>query len=194
MIVDAGANDSYASPSHLTASVLRHRGYGTLTVNLLTPAEEDAERTSGGLHLDVAFLAGRVCQTLGVIRCHPDCRNQPVGVLGEGMAAAGAIVSASHHGEVQAIVCWNGRADLAGDALKQTSAPTLLIVSRDQPHVADLNRKAAASLGSIKALEIMGVPSLETDAARVIGERTADWFDAFVAVEDADHRQPVCAT
>ena len=57
--------------------------------------------------------------------------------------------------EISAVVSRGGRPDLAGSALADVTAPTLLIVGGRDPEVEDLNRQALARLSCNKKLSII---------------------------------------
>ena len=182
ILASAGTNDSYATRSDRLAPRLEDRGYATLTVNLLTRDEEREDRSSGFYHLDIPLLSSRLCQVTGAIRSHPRFRSCPLGVFVEGMAAPAAAVAASRQNEIRAIVSWNGRADLADNVLRTVTAPTLFLTTRLDPHVIDLNRKAAGLIRAVNRLDVVDGCDRGIDRDRAVVDRAADWFDAFVQI------------
>ena len=91
-----------------------------------------------------------------------------------GHPSAAALPEAFH-----AVVSRGGRPDLAGDALGQVQAPTLLIVGGDDQVVLDLNRKALARLRAEKRLDVIpGATHLfeEPGALEAVVVRARDWF------------------
>jgi len=80
----------------------------------------------------------------------------PIGYFGASTGAAAALAAAGvPRSPVKAIVSRGGRPDLAGDALPQVVAPTLLIVGSLDHHVIELNRMAYERLGGPKELVII---------------------------------------
>ena len=81
------------------------------------------------------------------------------------------------------MVSRGGRPDLAGDALPEVRAPTLLIVGgRDEP-VIQLNQEAQARMRCETALEIVpGATHLfeETGALEEVAALAAAWFEHHV--------------
>jgi pimeloyl-ACP methyl ester carboxylesterase len=80
---------------------------------------------------------------------------------------------------VQALVSRGGRPDLAGDALDEVRAPTLLIVGGADTEVLALNRAALARLRCEKRLEV--VPRAthlfeEAGALDVVARLAGRWF------------------
>jgi pimeloyl-ACP methyl ester carboxylesterase len=77
------------------------------------------------------------------------------------------------------VVSRGGRPDLAGDALENVTAPTLLIVGGLDDVVVELNEKALARLHAAKALEIVpGASHLfpEPGALERVMEFAGNWF------------------
>jgi hypothetical protein len=173
-------NDSmWQSVNDRIAADLDERGFATLRVALLTVPEVRDERHDGRYHLDVQFLAARVCAILGWLRHQPAWRTRPVGVVVSGYAAAGVLTSAAHHADqISGIVSLEGRADLAEDCLAQVHARTLLLAAGQDSHLADLNRYAAANLPNAR-LEILQDATYRFDECRTLDDvvhRTADWL------------------
>ena len=66
------------------------------------------------------------------------------------------MAAAAQLGEkIRAVVSRGGRPDLAGEALKKVSAPTLLIVGERDVPVIELNQEAAERLAGKKLLTIV---------------------------------------
>jgi pimeloyl-ACP methyl ester carboxylesterase len=77
------------------------------------------------------------------------------------------------------VVSRGGRPDLAGAALREVTAPTLLIVGGDDPVVVEVNRQAERLLRGEKRLEVIpGAGHLfeEPGALERVAELAADWF------------------
>ena len=178
----AGAHDSWQTRQTAARRLLELRGNATLDVNLLTATEEERDRRAGRYHLDIAFLADRLCLILTWVRHQPDLRALPLGLFVGGTASAAALRSASHHADqVGAIVSSCGRADLAEDDLAQLKVPTLLLAVAGDTHVVDLNRQASAMIRAPHRLEVIEsaahvLDDVSTDA--LVAERSAEWFAA----------------
>lgn len=161
------------------ADDLKARGFATLRVALVTAAEIQIERHDGRYHLDVQFLADRMCAVLGWLRHQAAWRMRPVGVVVSGNAAAGALTAAAHHpDQISGIVSLEGRADMAEDCLKHVHARTLLLAAGKDTHLADLNRYAAANLPNAR-LEILQDATYRFDERRTLDDavhRTVHWF------------------
>ncbi len=111
----------------------------------------------------------------------------PLGLFGASTGAAAALVAAAREPKlVRAVVSRGGRPDLAGPALAEVRAPTLLLVGgRDEP-VLGLNRAAAAELTHATAVELEVVPGAthlfeERGALERVAELARAWFARHLA-------------
>jgi dienelactone hydrolase len=163
------------------ARVLREAGLATLLLDLLTGDEEAVDMETGLLRFDIGLLAGRVVGATDWLAREPETARLPVGYFGASTGAAAALVAAAERPEtVGAVVSRGGRPDLAGDALPQVRAPTLLIVGGFDGPVIGLNRQALERLGSAeKQLVIIpGATHLfpEPGALEEVARLAAEWF------------------
>ncbi len=125
------------------AEELREAGIATLLLDLLTP-EEERDRANV---FDIRLLASWLVEATDWIQRQPETRDLPIGYFGASTGGAAALVAAAVRGpEIAAIVPRGGRPDLAGDALPQVTAPTLLIVGELDTQVVELNRQARARM------------------------------------------------
>jgi len=169
-----------SSRNQYVATALRRAGFATLLLDLLTVAEE-ADRARV---FDIALLAQRLGEAISWTAAQPEVGKLPVGLFGASTGAAAALRAAARHdGRIRAIVSRGGRPDLAGDALEEVRAPTLLIVGgRDQPVIA-LNKQAMARLRCEKRLVIVpGATHLfeEPGALDEVVRLTVDWFRTYL--------------
>ena len=173
-----GSGSSRHSPrNQFVAGNLRSQGLGTVLMDLLTPAEERADQFSGHLRFDIRFLARRVIAVVEEMRGQLD---RAVGFVWREHGAAAALVAAAARAEsILAVVSRGGRPDLAGDALADVRAPTLLIVGGEDHDVVELNRKAMTRMKAETRLEIVpGASHLfhEPGALETVAHLAADWF------------------
>jgi putative phosphoribosyl transferase len=145
-----GSGSSRASPrNRFVARVLRSRGLGTLLFDLLTASEEAVDMIDAHLRFDIPLLAGRLGEVTSWAGEQRALRGLPIGYFGASTGAAAALIAAAERPrEVRAVVSRGGRPDLAGDALGQVRAATLLIVGGHDPQVLELNRRALDELGA----------------------------------------------
>jgi len=172
-----GSGSSRLSQSNQQVALsLQQRGLSTLLFDLLTP-DEEADRANV---FDIDLLARRVLQALDAV--HADSHTMPIGLFGASTGAAAALVAAARRPQdVQAVVSRGGRPDLAGDALVDVRAPTLLIVGAADVGVIGLNREAYARLRCEKQLDI--VPRAthlfeEAGALEAVARLAGEWFEA----------------
>ncbi|MCU7727025.1 dienelactone hydrolase family protein [Actinoplanes sp. KI2] len=176
-----GSGSSRHSPrNRQVAAELTRRGLGTLLVDLLTHQEEVDDARTRDLRFDIGLLADRLIGLIDRLAERPDTRSLPVGLFGASTGAAAALVAAAARPEqVHAVVSRGGRPDLAGPALVQVRAPTLLIVGgRDLP-VLELNEQARNAMTVTAELRIVaGATHLfeEHGALATVAEEAATWF------------------
>ncbi|SDM04934.1 putative phosphoribosyl transferase [Geodermatophilus siccatus] len=171
-----GTGSGRHSPrNRAVAEVLHCAGMATLLVDLLTPAEE----TARGPVFDVELLAGRLAAVARWATAEPSCAGLPLGYFGASTGAAAALVAAARDDAVRAVVSRGGRPDLAGPALAEVRAPTLLVVGGHDQQVLELNREAQARLRCTSRLAVVpGASHLfeEPGTLRAAAELARDWF------------------
>ncbi len=177
-----GSGSSRLSPRNIrVADGLNAVGVATLLFDLLTPAEADDRANV----FDIPLLADRLTAAAGWLRGWPEVGRLPVGFFGASTGAAAALVGAGKLGrDVAAVVSRGGRPDLAGDALEQVVAPTLLIVGGADQLVLELNRDAARRLRVEHRVELVpGAGHLfeEPGALEEVTRLAAEWFVAHLS-------------
>lgn len=176
-----GSGSSRRSPrNRLVAEALRRHGLGTLLVDLLTEDEEVRDARTRDLRFDVGLLADRLVGIVDWLGAQPATAARPVGLFGASTGAAAALVAAaSRPGIIGAVVSRGGRPDLAGPALIQVAAPTLLLVGELDTAVRELNEQARNAMTVRTELRIVpGATHLfeEPGALDVVAEEAAGWF------------------
>ena len=179
-----GTGSSRFSPrNRLVAQVLRDDGFATLLLDLLTESEEQRDLQTREFRFDVGLLADRVLSALDVMRDHDAVRGLPVGLFGASTGAAAALIAAAGDQSVRAVVSRGGRPDLAGDALRDVEAPTLMIVGGRDPRILDANRQASRELAAPQHIEVIpGATHLfeEPGALERVAALAAAWFGEHV--------------
>jgi dienelactone hydrolase len=176
-----GSGSSRKSPRNRSvAGVLQEAGFATLLMDLLTLEEERAEHAGARRRFDIGLLASRLAGATDWVTSHPETVDLPIGYFGASTGAAAALVAAAHRPErIQAVVSRGGRPDLAGPALRDVTAPTLLIVGGLDEVVIHLNREALAHLRPEARLEIVpGATHLfeEPGTLETVARLARDWF------------------
>lgn len=172
-----GSGSGRFSPrNNFVARALRDAGFATLLFDLLT--EEEAQDRANVF--DIPLLAERLSMATAWTKQHADTASLPIGYFGASTGAAATLVAAaSAAGSISAIVSRGGRPDLAGDALRRVTAPTLLIVGGADVTVLRLNRAALAKLHCEKHLAV--VPNAthlfeEPGALETVVDLAGGWF------------------
>jgi dienelactone hydrolase len=177
-----GSGSSRLSPRNTyVAEILQDSGFATLLFDLLTEEEERIDAHTGELRFDIPFLTDRlVAATQWTLR-QPGLHGLRIGYFGASTGAAAALSAAAQLPAVAAVVSRGGRPDLAGAALSDVRAATLLIVGGNDRQVLALNRSALAQLRAEARLEIVpGATHLfvEPGALEAVARLAADWFAA----------------
>ncbi|HET9096996.1 MAG TPA: alpha/beta hydrolase, partial [Candidatus Baltobacteraceae bacterium] len=179
-----GSGSSRHSPRNIfVAQTLNTGGLITLLLDLLTQDEEEIDNRTAALRFDIALLARRVGLATDWCRRDPQLQSHRIGYFGASTGAGAALLAASTRDDVDAIVSRGGRPDLAGDALGDVTAPTLLIVGENDPKVIELNRGAAAQLRTHHELAIVpGATHLfeEPGALERVSRLAQAWFSRYL--------------
>lgn len=181
-----GSGSSRRSPrNRAVAERLQDEGISTLLLDLLTPAEDEAETRGARLRFDVEHLSGRLIAAVDWLERRPDLHPRSLGYFGASTGAAAALIAAAEQPDsIGAVVSRGGRPDLAGPALSLVTAPTLLIVGSRDPEVRTLNEHALDQLSAVKQLEIVpGASHLfaEPGTLRQAADLAATWFGRYLS-------------
>jgi putative phosphoribosyl transferase len=173
-----GSGSSRFSPRNThVAHELEVQGLGTLLLDLLTEREAYDRRNV----FDIPLLAGRMVEAVRFARSDTELASLLISLFGASTGAAAALVAAAQLPQaIAAVVSRGGRPDLAGEALKEVHAPTLLIVGGADYGVIELNRDAFAVLTCEKQLEIIpGATHLfeEPGTLDKVVDLAAQWFN-----------------
>ncbi len=179
-----GAGSSRLSPrNNYVADRLGERGIATLLFDLLT----EGEALDRGNVFDILLLSGRMIEAIRWARGEPELSGRTIGLFGASTGAAAALVAAARAPEdVAAVVSRGGRPDLAGAALAQVRAPTLLVVGGADYGVIELNEQAAGALRCEQRVVIVpGATHLfeEPGTLDQVVDLAADWFEAHLRPE-----------
>ncbi|WBB57798.1 alpha/beta fold hydrolase [Streptomyces sp. WMMC500] len=174
-----GSGSSRHSPrNQAVAAQLNDRGFGTLLLDLLTPAEDQTDEVTREHRFDIALLARRLSGAADWLAAR--ISDLPLGLFGASTGAAAALITAAERPElVRAVVSRGGRPDLAGGALAGVRAPVLLLVGGRDDLVIKLNEEAAHELTAPYELRVIpGATHLfpEPGALEEVGAAAAEWF------------------
>ncbi|MGN6555842.1 MAG: dienelactone hydrolase family protein [Verrucomicrobiota bacterium] len=183
-----GSGSSRHSPrNQAVARTVRQGKLGTLLFDLLTADEEEAEAYTRHLRFNIPFLAERLVAATHWAVDRATSSDITVGYFGSSTGAAAALVAAAELREtIGAVVSRGGRPDLAADALGRVTAPTLLIVGKNDTPVIGLNEEAYDQLHCEKALRLIpGATHLfeEPGTLERVAQMALEWFE--------DHLHPM---
>lgn len=132
------------------------------------------------VRFDIPLLAERLVGAIDWLQEYEATRALRIGLFGSSTGAAAALMAAPRRPDaIGAIVSRGGRPDLAGAALQEVRAPTLLIVGGRDTVVITLNTQALEQLTAEKRLEIVpGATHLfeEPGALEQVAALARDWF------------------
>ncbi|MDB5105213.1 MAG: putative phosphoribosyl transferase [Fibrobacteres bacterium] len=138
------------------AEFFNEAGYATMLMDLLTAHEESVDETTTGFRYDIPLLARRLIDATEWLAWNHDTESLRMAYYGAGTGSAAALIAAAGlPSHVEAVVSRAGRPDLAGHALLQVKAPTLLIVGSLDETLLGLNRSALEVMACEKAMEIV---------------------------------------
>src|SRR4051812_42178320 len=104
----------HSARNRYVADRLERKGLATLLVDLLTEAEEQADRRTGALRFDVDRLGSRLVVLADWAGAHPVTAGLPIGLFGASTGGGAALVAAARRPDVvAAVVSRGGRPDLA---------------------------------------------------------------------------------
>jgi putative phosphoribosyl transferase len=160
----------------------------TLLVDLITEGEAKHALASK-LRFDVGLLSERLTRATDWLSAQPEIRHLQIGYFGPNAGAAAAFVAMTQRPKiVGAIVACDGRVDLAGDALRRVTAPTLFIVGGKDTEITALNEAALAQMECERDLVIItGLAGLlaETGPWEEVARLAREWFLRHLALAGA---------
>jgi dienelactone hydrolase len=166
------------------AQILQGGGYATLLLDLLTRDEDLVDEQTREYRFDVDRLGNRVVAAIDWAAGHPSVAGLPIACFGASTGAAAALIAAAERpAGVRAVISRGGRPDLAGDALPEVQAPTLLIVGGHDDVVIDLNRAAMQRMRAPVELKIVpGATHLfeEPGALELVSRLALGWCQTYL--------------
>ncbi len=176
-----GSGSSRHSPrNQFVARTLNDAGLATLLFDLLTPDEEAIDMRTREHRFNIGLLAERLVHATRWAKQQEETRDLRVGYFGSSTGGGAALVAAAEvPNDVGAVVSRGGRPDLAGAALPNVQAPTLLIVGGNDDIVIELNEMARDQMRCEVKLQIVaGATHLfeEPGALEKVAKLASDWF------------------
>jgi putative phosphoribosyl transferase len=186
LFAHGSGSSRHSSRNQFVARTLNRASLATLLFDLLTTEEEALDIHTREHRFNIGLLAGRLVHATKWARQQEKLRDLRIGYFGSSTGGAAALAAAaelSH--DVAAVVSRGGRPDLAGDALPQVLAPTLLIVGGNDDIVIELNEMARGQMRCEVKLEIVpGATHLfeEPGTLEQVAKRASDWFSLHLSV------------
>jgi dienelactone hydrolase len=176
-----GSGSSRFSPRNaLVSKKLQENNLATLLLDLLTPNEEKVDEITSEYRFNIPLLADRLSLATSWVQKEPSLTNLPIGYFGASTGAAAALIAAGKlKDKIKAVVSRGGRPDLAKEALKKVTSPTLLIIGGNDEIVIELNKEAYEMLNCQKKIEIIpGATHLFEEAGKLeqVADLSANWF------------------
>jgi len=170
----------HSARNRAVARVLQQSRFATLLMDLLTPTEERLDEHTRHLRFDIALLADRLVIATDWVSAQPALAGLPVGYFGASTGGGAALVAAAERPDrVRAVVSRGSRPDLAGAALAQVRAPTLLLVGGHDEEVLALNERARVQMpGLVELTVVPGATHLfeEPGTLEQVAHLAAAWF------------------
>lgn len=180
-----GSGSSRLSPRNReVATALQDSGFATFLFDLLTAKEDAVDQRTREYRFNIPLLGTRLVTVTDWLHEQPETANLGIGYFGASTGAAAALIAASKRHDTKAVVSRGGRPDLAGEALGQVTAPTLLIVGENDAPVIEMNERAKAHLQGVSELVIVpGATHLfeEPGAMTQVTEHATGWFRSHLA-------------
>jgi putative phosphoribosyl transferase len=180
LFAHGSGSSRHSRRNQFVAQRLQEAGLATLLIDLLTLSEEREEAYTAHLRFDIGMLAQRLVAAIEWLGQDPRTHHLPIGCFGASTGGGAALVAAAERPQaVKAVVSRGGRPDLAGRALPNVEAPTLLIVGGLDTPVIAMNREALQELGCVKSMEIVpGATHLfeEPGTLEEVARLAAAWF------------------
>lgn len=180
LFAHGSGSSRFSTRNRYVARVLREAGLGTLLLDLLSSAEEQVDLVTRHLRFDIPLLASRLVNAIDWLGTNDSTASLPVGLFGASTGGGAALVAAAARPKrVSAVVSRGGRPDLAGAALPDVHAPTLLLVGERDEIVIDLNENARAQMTA--PVELVIIPQAthlfeEPGTLEQVAAHARDWF------------------
>lgn len=183
LVVLAHAGLSPASHDEALAVILQHRGFATLTLDLLPHKEE----RFADVHNNVPLLAKRLLEGLNLVKrqmFNEEIPTLPLALCAAGYASPAIVrVAAQRDHDIAAVACRGGLIDLAGMLyLRSLSSPLLLLIGEMDSTLLASSQRAMNEVACSKALEVIPKTDSSFDAKAAfdtVAGKVADWFDQY---------------
>ena len=170
----------FSRRNNSVAEHLRNAGLGTLLFDLLTASEDRIDSVTREYRFDIPLLSQRLAGATRWLVSQSGTEGLPLGLFGSSTGAAAALIVAARQPQaVAAVVSRGGRADLAGDYLREVQAPTLLIVGGADTEVLRLNQDARDQMSCVADIAVVDRATHlfeEPGALEQVQQLASEWF------------------
>jgi putative phosphoribosyl transferase len=187
LFVPGSGSSRHSRRNQFVARKLNEAELATLLFDLLTPEEESIDMYTREHRFNISLLAERLVHATNWATQQKQTRALGIGYFASSTGGGAALVAAAKlPDKLSAVVSRGGRPDLAGEALAEMQAPTLLIVGGEDDVVIELNKQAMKRMRCEVKLEIIpGATHLfeEPGALEQVAQLASDWFVNHIAVK-----------
>jgi putative phosphoribosyl transferase len=181
------------------AALCRNAGLSTLLVNLLTPEDEELDKTTQFFRENIGVLHQRVIGIANWLIANVNTKRVGLGYFGTGVCAAAMLAaSAVRPDAVNAIVAVAPSTELVNSYLPRIVAPTLIIAPERDSQALTMYRTSIAAIASDTSLDIVTgarnrglantleiIPGVQNafennQSLQKVGELTTGWFTRFL--------------
>lgn len=180
LFVHGSGSSRFSSRNRFVAKTLNDAGLATLLFDLLTEEEDEVDQFTREFRFDIPLLSRRLVNAIDWTKNFESTQALRIGLFGSSTGAAAALIGSTKRSkEVGAVVSRGGRPDLAGDALPNVRAPTLLIVGGNDSVVIQLNEEASNLLTVENQIKIVpGATHLFEEPGKLeqVAKLASNWF------------------
>ncbi|OGT41223.1 MAG: hydrolase [Gammaproteobacteria bacterium RIFCSPHIGHO2_12_FULL_37_34] len=184
LFVHGSGSSRFSSRNQFIANILQQANIATLLFDLLTSEEDKIDEHTREYRFNIELLATRLLAATNWILTQSLLQKLLIGYFGASTGGGAALLAAAQEQNlIQAIVSRGGRPDLAGPALQQVKAATLLLVGGDDESVIAFNQQAFKALQCMKELTIIpGATHLfeEPGKLAVVAQLAKEWFERYL--------------
>ena len=185
LFAHGSGSSRFSQRNQHVASDLNRAHIATLLFDLLTPEEEKVDEFTREHRFNIELLSSRLAAATDWLLQQSKTQSLAIGYFGASTGGGAALQAAAKRQQlVKAVVSRGGRPDLAGAALSQVKAPTLLIVGGHDEVVIKMNENAMKEIHAIKKLEIVpGASHLfeEPGTLDEVAKLAKEWFIQYLS-------------
>jgi hypothetical protein len=194
-----GNPENTLSGLSMLADMCQRAGLSTLLVNLLTPEDEELDKTTQFFRENISVLHQRVIGIANWLIANVDTRNAGLGYSGAGVCGAATLAAAAVRPDaVNAVVAVSPSTELVKTYLPRVVAPTLFVAPERDEEALTMYRTSISELASDTNLDIVTqarkhglantleiIPGVQNafendQSLKKVGELTTGWFTRFL--------------